>query len=62
MITDTSAQVRFGYGSVFHVPISCVWACFDKEVFVNKGVFNKKFRQRVELGFSFSSANIAFLT
>ena len=24
MTTDTFAQFRFGYGSVFHVPISCV--------------------------------------
>ena len=32
------------------------------EVFLNKGLFNKKFRKRVQLGFSFSSADIAFLT
>ena len=32
------------------------------EVFLNKSLFNKKFRKRVQLGFSFSSADIAFLT
>ena len=32
------------------------------EVFLNNGLFNKKFRKRVQLGFSFSSADIAFLT
>ena len=31
-------------------------------VFLNKGLFNKKFRKRVQLGFSFSSADIPFLT
>ena len=32
------------------------------EVFLNKSLFSKKFRKRVQLGFSFSSADIAFLT
>ena len=64
VITDTFDQCRFGHGSVLLVPISCVWACLDAgiEVFVNKGLFNKTFRKTVELGFSFSSADIAFLT
>ena len=39
MTTDTFALFRFGYGSVFHVPISCVWACFDGKRYLSTKVF-----------------------
>ena len=39
MTTDTFALFRFGYGSVFHVPISFVWACFDGKRYLSTKVF-----------------------